>query len=170
MGGANSRSFSGEVDVMSETERLQSDCSEELKSEQTDSASRCFCTFIVFAKDAFPVFLFFFCLIGPALYDMQMFLCETLTNVLDLLQDRGGEVRHLLPAVSGADAAERRAGSPAVTHGDHLHPAEEPVPPLPAVQHPCPLHEQHVPGKADGCGRLQTAADGCGRLQKQTAS
>ena len=61
-------------------------------------------------------------------------------------QERGGEVRGVLPEVCGANPAERGAGGQTFTDGDRLHPAEEPLPPFSAVQHPGALHQQHLSG------------------------
>lgn len=63
-------------------------------------------------------------------------------------QEWGGEVCRVLSEVCGADTAERREGGQTFPNGDRLHPAEKPLPPLTAVQHPSALHEQHLPGKA----------------------
>lgn len=61
-------------------------------------------------------------------------------------QERGREVCSVLSKVCGENAAEWRAGGQALTHGDRLHPAEKPLPPLAAIQHPSSLHEQHLSG------------------------
>lgn len=73
-------------------------------------------------------------------------------------QERGGEVRRVLPEVRGADARKRGAGGQAFTDGDRLHPAEEPVPPLAAVQHPGAFHERHLPGLSTGGSNKLLAA------------
>lgn len=63
-------------------------------------------------------------------------------------QERGGQVRRVLPEVRGAHAQERRAAVQTFADGDGLHSAEEPVPPLAALQHPRSFHEQHLPGSS----------------------
>lgn len=61
-------------------------------------------------------------------------------------QDWGGEVRHLLPALHGADSTQGRQAGKAVPTGDPVHSAEEPLPPLTALQRASSLPQQHLPG------------------------
>ena len=79
---------------------------------------------------------------------MLFFCARSLTpaSVFRPTQDRGGEVRRVLSEIPGANSTERRAGSETLEDGDRLHPAEEPLPPLTAFQHPSSLHERHLPG------------------------
>lgn len=68
------------------------------------------------------------------------------TVVLCVIQDGGGEVRHILPALHGTHPAEGREAGQAVPYGDPVHPTEEPLPSLPALQRARALPQQHLPG------------------------
>lgn len=68
------------------------------------------------------------------------------TVVLCGVQDRGGEVRHILPALDGTQAAEGREAGQAIPDGDPVHLTEEPLSSLPAIQRACALPQQHLPG------------------------
>lgn len=76
------------------------------------------------------------------------------TVVLCGVQDRGGEVRHILPALDGTHAAEGREAGQGVPDGDPVHPTEEPLSPLPAVQRACALPQQHLPGMNATNGKI----------------
>lgn len=76
------------------------------------------------------------------------------TVVLCGVQDRGGEVRHLLPALDGTHPAEGREAGQAVPDGDPVHPSEEPLSSLPAIQRACALPQQHLPGRSASNGKI----------------
>lgn len=70
------------------------------------------------------------------------------------VQDRGGEVRHILPALDGTNAAEGREAGQAVPDGDPVHPTEEPLSSLPAIQRARALPQQHLPGMNASNGKI----------------
>lgn len=88
---------------------------------------------------------------GPLLQDANSLLCG--------IQERGGEVRHILPPLHGTHAAEGRETGQAVPHGDPVHPAEKPLSSLPAFQRARALPQQYLPGEHTPERRLSRNAE-----------
>lgn len=60
-------------------------------------------------------------------------LLHATTFVLCFIQDWGGQVRHILPALDGTHPAEGGEAGQAVPYGDPVHPTQKPLSSLPAI-------------------------------------